>query len=99
MLKHKNCVIKICSKRGFELKKMLLINKSFICKEKSGTVTKTILVTKNKKHNQLYFGTLVLALNCYCGDNAKNTDFFQNTSFKKTSNMALKKSQSNVNVS
>ena len=24
---------------------------------------------KSKKHNQLYFGTLVLALYFYCGDN------------------------------
>ena len=27
------------------------------------------LVTKIKKRNQLYFGTLVLASYCYCGDN------------------------------
>ena len=48
---------------------MSFIKKSFICKEKAGTVTKVKLVTKIKKHNQLYFGTLVLASYCYCGDN------------------------------
>ena len=40
---------------------MSFIKKNFICKEKSGTVTKVKLVTKIKKHNQLYFGTLVVA--------------------------------------
>ena len=40
---------------------MLFIKKNFICKEKSRTATKVKLVTKIKKHNQLYFGTLVLA--------------------------------------
>ena len=47
----------------------------FICTEKSGAATKLKLVEKKhnekfKKHNQLYFGTLVLASYCYCGDNA-----------------------------
>ena len=37
---------------------MSFIKKSFICKEKAGTVTKVNLVTKIKKHNQFYFGTL-----------------------------------------
>ena len=49
---------------------MSFIKKNFIFKEKSRTVTKVKLVMKIKKHNQLYFGTLVLALYCYCGDNA-----------------------------
>ena len=57
---------------------MTFINKNFvqfIYKEKSGAVTKLKLVWKKrkqklKKHNQLYFGTLVLASYCYCGDNA-----------------------------
>ena len=42
---------------------------------------KVKLVTKIKEHNKFYFGTLVLASYCYCGDNASNsnTDFFQNT--------------------
>ena len=44
------------NERGFEF-----IKKNFICKEKSGTVTKVKLVTKMNKFNQLYFGTLVLA--------------------------------------
>ena len=51
-------------------KKMLFIKKNFICKEKAGNVTKLKLVTKIKKHDQLYFETLVLASYCYCGDNA-----------------------------
>ena len=38
------------------------IKKSFICKEKAGTVNKVKLVTKIKRHNQLHFGTLVLLL-------------------------------------
>ena len=47
----------------------------FIYKEKSGAVIKLKLVQKkrnekSKKHNQLYFGTLVLAPYCYYGDNA-----------------------------
>ena len=37
--------------------------KSFIRKEKSTTVAKVKLVTKIKKDNQLYFGTLVEASN------------------------------------
>ena len=49
---------------------MLFIKKNFICKEKSRTVTRVKLVTKIKKNKQLYFGTLVLASCCYCGDNA-----------------------------
>ena len=61
----KNCVIKTCFQKGFEL-----IKKNFICKEKSGTSTKVKLVTKIKSLNQLYFRTLVLASCCYCGDNA-----------------------------
>ena len=72
----------------------------FIYKEKSGAVTKLKLVKKKhnqkfKKHNQLYFGTLVLVSYCYCGDNAKNTDFFQNTGFKESNIQRLKQSQSN----
>ena len=46
-------------------RKMSFIKKSFICKEKAGTVTKVKLqklVTKIKKYNQLYFGTLLLLL-------------------------------------
>ena len=70
---------------------MSLIKKNFIYKEKSGTVTKVKLVTKIKKHNQLYLGTLLLVSYFYCGDNGWNTDFFQNTGFKESSNMVLKK--------
>ena len=47
----------------------------FIYKEESGAVMKLKLVQKkrnekSKKHNQLYFRTLVLAPYCYYGDNA-----------------------------
>ena len=63
-LRHKKCV-----QRGFELRKISFIKKNFICKENFGTVTKTKLVTKIRKHNQLYFRTLVLTSYCYCGDN------------------------------
>ena len=48
---------------------MSFIKTNFICYDKSGDVPKEKLVTKIKKHNQLYFGTLVLASYCYCGDN------------------------------
>ena len=62
------------------LPKNAFYKKSFICKEKAGTVTKVKLqklLTKIKKHNQLYFGI------CYC--------YCRNTGFRKISNMALKK--------
>ena len=49
---------------------MIFIKNNFICKEKSGTVRKVRLVTKIKKYNQFYFGTLVLPSYCYFGDNA-----------------------------
>ena len=39
---------------------MSFIKKNFISKKKSGTVTRVKLVTKIKKHNQPYFGTLIL---------------------------------------
>ena len=71
-------------------RKMPFIKKSFTCKEKTGTIIKVNLVKKIKKHNQLRFGTLVLASFGYCGDNASNMDFFQNPVFKESSNMALK---------
>ena len=41
---------------------MPFIKKNFICQEKPGTVTKVKLITKIKKHNQLYFGALILLL-------------------------------------
>ena len=49
---------------------MSFIKKNFVCKEKFGTVAKVKgkLVTKIKKHNQLYFGTLALASYYCCGD-------------------------------
>ena len=63
LLKYKNCVIK---KHAFRevllIKKNVIYKEIVICKEKAGTVTKVKLVTKIKKHNQLYFGTLVLLL-------------------------------------
>ena len=49
---------------------MSFIKKNFICKEKSGTVTKVKLVMKIKKNKQFYFRTLVLASYCYYGDNS-----------------------------
>ena len=52
------------------IKKNVIYLENFTCKEKSGSVTTVKLVTKIKKHDQLYFGTLVLALYCYCGDKA-----------------------------
>ena len=45
---------------------MSLLKKNFICKEKYRTALKVKLVVKIKKHNQLYFGTLVVASYCYC---------------------------------
>ena len=54
-----NRVIKTCFQRDFE----------FIKKNLELLVTKVKLVTEIKKHNQLYFGTLVLAWYCYRGDN------------------------------
>ena len=44
------------------IKKNVIYKEIIICKEKAGTITKVKLVTKIKKHNQLYFGTLVLLL-------------------------------------
>ena len=51
---------------------MSFIKKNFICKDKFGTVAKVKvkLVTKIKKHDQLYLGTLLLVSYYYCGDNA-----------------------------
>ena len=43
---------------------MSFISKNSIRKEKSGTATKVKLVKKIKKHNELYFGTLLSY--CYC---------------------------------
>ena len=36
-----------------------------------------------KIKNQIY-----IALYCYCGGNASSKDFFQNTGFKESNNMA-----------
>ena len=52
------------------IKKNVIYKENVIGKEKSGSVATVKLVTKIKKHNQLYFGTLVLATYCYCGDKA-----------------------------
>ena len=52
------------------IKKNVIYKENFIGKEKSESVATVKLVTKIKKHNQLYFGTLVLASYCYCGDKA-----------------------------
>ena len=71
---------------------MSFIKKKFIYKEKSGTVTKVKLLWKFKEPNikQLYFGTLVSAPHHYHGDNAQNTDFFQNTGLNESINMEVK---------
>ena len=61
---------KHASREVLFIKKNVTYKENFICKEKSGSVTKVKLVTKIKKHNQLYFGTLALASYCYCGDKA-----------------------------
>ena len=42
---------------------MSFIKKTFIYKEKCGTITKL------KEALQAFFATMVLALHCYCGDN------------------------------
>ena len=58
LFKYKNRVIKKHASRVvFEF-----IKKNLICNEKSRTVAKVKLVTKIKKRNQFYFGTLVIAL-------------------------------------
>ena len=66
------------------LGKMSLIKKSFICKEKAGTVTKVKLVTKIRKHIQFYF---------------ENTISFKTLASKKAATWRLKKSQSNNKLS
>ena len=38
------------------------LKKYFICKKIYGAVAKAKLVTKIEKHNQIYFGTLILVL-------------------------------------
>ena len=38
------------------------LKKYFICKKIYGAVVKAKLVTKIEKHNQIYFGTLILVL-------------------------------------
>ena len=38
------------------------LRKYSICKKLSGAVTKVKLITKTEKHNQIYFGTLILVL-------------------------------------
>ena len=69
---------------------MSFIKKSFICKENAGTVTKVKLVAKVKKHNQLYFGTLILASYCYCEDNVKLRTFFKTLASKNAATWGLK---------
>ena len=71
---------------------MSFIKRNFVCKEKSGAVKKAKLVTKIKKHNQLYFGTVVLA-SCVIVEitHKARTSFKARTGFKESSKMALKK--------
>ena len=54
--------VKICLLKYKNLALKKFIKKNLICNEKSGTVTKVKLLKKTKKHNQLYFRTLVLTL-------------------------------------
>ena len=69
LLKCKNRIIKTCFQRRFKfINTNVIYKKKLICKEKYGIVTK-VKLSKIKKHNQLYFGT-VLASYCYNGDNA-----------------------------
>ena len=49
------------------MKKKLIFKENFICKENFENVTKVKSVKKIKKHNDIYFGALVLASYCYCG--------------------------------
>ena len=42
LLRYKNCVIKTCFQRGFELKNVI-DKENFVCNEKSGTVAKVRL--------------------------------------------------------
>ena len=37
------------------------------------------------------FGTLVLAVHCYCGSKIQNMDFFRINCFKESKNMAVEK--------
>ena len=69
LLKYKNCLIKkkIACREVLLIKKNVIYKEIVISKEKAGTVTKLKLVTKIKKHNQLYFGTLALLLCIICG--------------------------------
>ena len=59
LLKYESCVTKNMFQKtwGFEF-----IKKHFISKRKSGSITKVKLGTQIKKHNQLSFETLLLAL-------------------------------------
>ena len=86
------------SRKSFKvIKNVQFLKKNFVYKEKSGTVTK-VKLRKFRKHNQLYFQTLVLASYCYFGDNAQNTDFFRSTGFKESNDMVVTKSQSKAMI-
>ena len=91
LLKYKNCVIK---KHAFRevllIKKNVIYKEIVICKEKAGTVTKVKLVTKIKKHNQLYFGTLVIVI---VEITHKMRTYFKTLASKKVTTWRLKKSQ------
>ena len=84
----KNRVKNMLPESGLELRR-----KISICKEKSETATKPKLVTKIKKHNQLYFGTLVLALYWYWYWQHKIRTFLKLLAWKKAATWQLKKSQ------
>ena len=82
---------------------MLFIKKKvirFIYKEKSGAVTKLKLVQtkcnqKFTQHKQLYFGTLLLASYCYCGDKHKLWTSFKTLASKEAKIWRLKQFQGN----
>ena len=78
------------------LKKKVTYKEIVICKVKAGTVTKVKLVTKIKKHNQLYFGTLVIVI---VEITHKMRTYFKTLASKKATTYCLKQSHSNDKLS
>ena len=78
---------------------MLFINKVLFVKK--NRVTQVKLVTKIKKHNHLYFGTLVLASvsYCCCGDKHKIRTSCNTLASKKAATWRLKQSRGNDKLS
>ena len=78
------------------LKKKVTYKEIVICKVKAGTVTKVKLVTKIKKHNQLYFGTLVIVI---VEITHKMRTYFKTLASKKATTYCLKQPHSNDKLS